>query len=122
MDPENQVAIKKFAEDYGNPGESEDSMIVVLGTSDIEGAEIAAETVTVGDPTFSGSLAGVSLGLPVYHILETEIKEAVPAEVYEENVGIWEISLDVQDIDRRFKEMREKVKEWHISRKKVTDI
>jgi hypothetical protein len=52
---------------------------------DIEGAEIAAETLTVGDPSFAGPLAGVSLGLPIYHILEPDVKAAVPEDVYEES-------------------------------------
>jgi len=48
---------------------------VVLGASDIDGALISAETVTTGDPSFSGPLAGVSLRLPVYHILEQPSKK-----------------------------------------------
>ena len=64
MDPENQSQVKKIAEDLGD-GDVPDNLIVVLGASDIEGALISAETVTVGDPSFTGPLAGVSLGLPV---------------------------------------------------------
>ena len=70
MDPESQANIKKIAE---SDGFTKDQIIVVLGASDIEGAEISAETVTFGDPSFAGPLAGVPLGLPVYHILEPEI-------------------------------------------------
>ncbi len=43
---------------------------MVLGSADPEGAGLYAETVTAGDPTFAGPLAGVSLGLPVYHVFE----------------------------------------------------
>jgi len=107
MDAENQAQVKKIAEDAENEGGS-DNIIVVLGASDIEGALISAETVTIGDPSFTGPLAGVSLGLPVYHILEPEIKQAVPENVYEENVGIWELTVDTEKIGQEFKAIREK--------------
>ena len=71
---ENQAAIKRLAEENGA-----DNLVVVLGATDIEGAEITAETVTLGDPSFAGPLGGVSLGLPVYHILEPDVKKAIPA-------------------------------------------
>lgn len=107
MDAENQAQVKKIAEEAENEGGS-DNIIVVLGASDIEGALISAETVTVGDPSFTGPLAGVSLGLPVYHILEPEIKKAIPGDVYEENVGIWELIVDTKEIGQEFKAIREK--------------
>jgi betaine reductase len=114
MDAENQAQVKKIAEGAENEGGS-DNIIVVLGASDIEGALISAETVTVGDPSFTGPLAGVSLGLPgvslglpVYHILEPEIKKAIPGDVYEENVGIWELTVDTKKIGQEFKAIREK--------------
>lgn len=107
MDAENQAQVKKIAEGAENEGGS-DNIIVVLGASDIEGALISAETVTVGDPSFTGPLAGVSLGLPVYHILEPEIKKAIPGDVYEENAGIWELTVDTKKIGQEFKAIREK--------------
>jgi len=107
MDAENQAQVKNIAEGVGHGGAS-GNLIVVLGASDIEGALISAETVTVGDPSFTGPLAGVSLGLPVYHILEPEIKQAVPQDIYEENVGIWELTVDTEKIGKEFKAIREK--------------
>jgi glycine reductase len=107
MDAENQANIKKITEDEKNTNNS-DSVIVVLGASDFEGAEISAETVTLGDPSFTGPLAGVSLRLPVYHILEPELKEVIPEEIYEENVGIWEMTVDTEELGRRFRAIREK--------------
>jgi betaine reductase len=107
MDAENQAQVKKIAEGAENEGGS-DNIIVVLGASDIEGALISAETVTVGDPSFTGPLAGVSLGLLVYHILEPEIKKAIPGDVYEENAGIWELTVDTKKIGQEFKAIREK--------------
>ncbi len=49
MDLENQQRVKDAAEKFGG-----DDLVVVLGSSDPEGAEIYAETVTLGDPPFAG--------------------------------------------------------------------
>ena len=106
MDPESQANIKRIAES----GEvSKDDIIVVLGASDIEGAEISAETVTLGDPSYTGPLAGVPLGLPVYHILEPSLKQFIPDSIYEANVGIWSMAADIEEIGRRFEAIRVKV-------------
>ena len=51
MDLENQQRVKDAAEKYGA-----ENVVVILGSSDPEGAEIYAETVTLGDPTFAGPL------------------------------------------------------------------
>ena len=107
MGAENQARIKKIAESAKAEDGSQD-IIVVLGASDLEGALISAETVTVGDPSFTGPLAGVSLGLPVYHILEPAIKEVVPKDIYEKNAGIWELTVDTAKIGQEFKAIREK--------------
>jgi hypothetical protein len=104
MDAEAQANIKKIAEGQEGRG----SVIVVLGASDIDGAEISAETVTIGDPSYSGPLAGVSLGLPVYHILEPEVKEHIPEEVYRECVGIMAMVINPDEVGGRFKAIRER--------------
>ena len=59
-----------------------------------------AETVVRGDPTWAGPLAGMPLGLPVYHITEPEIKALVSPQVYEEQVGLMDLTLDVEQIAR----------------------
>jgi betaine reductase len=113
MDPENQAQIKNISDGAEKDNISRDDIIVVLGASDLDGALISAETVTSGDPTFAGPLAGVSLRLPVYHILEPAIKQAVPEDIYEENVGIWELAIEpekIQKIGREFEEIRQKSK------------
>ena len=109
MDPENQTQIKNIAESVD--GNAADGIIVVLGASDLEGALISAETVTTGDPSFSGPLAGVSLGLPVYHILEPVMREAIPEDVYEEAAGIWMLTEDTEKIGSEFKAIREQLKD-----------
>ncbi len=73
-------------------------MVVLLGAPDSDTAAIYAETVTVGDPTYVGPLAGVSLNLPVFHILEPEIKDQVPADIYEREIGAMEFAIDGEEI------------------------
>lgn len=102
MDMENQAAIKRLVDENGA-----DNVVVVIGAADLEGAEITAETVTVGDPGFAGPLSGVSLRLPVYHILEPEVKKAIPPDVYEEQAGFMEMVVDTEQIGQKFKEIRE---------------
>jgi betaine reductase len=93
MDPENQDRIKGLVDTHGA-----DNLVVVLGAADLESLEVAAETVTVGDPAYVGPLAGVQLGLPVVHILEEDVKEQVDASVYDEQVGLLEMTLDVGQV------------------------
>ena len=102
MDLENQNRVKSMTEKYGA-----ENIIVLFGAAEAEAAGLAAETVTNGDPTFAGSLAGVQLGLRVYHVVEPEFKEAVDAEVYEEQIGMMEMVLDVDEIIEEMKSMRE---------------
>lgn len=78
-----------MAEQAGNG-----NLVVVLGTPTVESSEIYALTVSSGDPTWAGPLAGVPLGLPVYHIMEPEIKEQVAPAVYAEQVALSEMALD----------------------------
>jgi glycine/sarcosine/betaine reductase complex component A len=93
MDPENQDRIKGLVDTHGA-----DNLVVVLGAADLESLEVAAETVTMGDPAYVGPLAGVQLGLPVVHILEEDVKEQVDAGVYDEQVGLLEMTLDVEQV------------------------
>src|SRR5918994_2802234 len=95
MDPENQDRIKSLVDEHGA-----DDLVVVLGAADLEALEVAAETVTVGDPAYVGPLAGVQLGLPVVHILEDDVKQQVDPSVWEEQVGLLEMTLDVDQIQR----------------------
>ena len=93
MDPENQDRIKGLVDQHGA-----DDLVVVLGAADLESLEVAAETVTLGDPAYVGPLAGVQLGLPVVHILEEDVKEQSEADVYDEQVGLLEMTLDVEQV------------------------
>ncbi|SCG82996.1 glycine/sarcosine/betaine reductase complex protein A [Proteiniborus sp. DW1] len=93
MDLENQQRVKDLTEKHGA-----ENILVLLGAAEGEAAGLAAETVTAGDPTFAGPLAGVQLGLRVYHVVEPEIKEEFDADVYDEQIGMMEMVLDVDDI------------------------
>jgi hypothetical protein len=102
MDLENQNRIKNAAESHGA-----ENVVVLIGAAEAEAAGLAAETVTNGDPTFAGSLAGVQLGLLVYHVVEEEFKSNVDAGVYEEQIAMMEMVLDVDAIVAEMKSMRE---------------
>ena len=102
MDLENQKRVKEFADEYGP-----ENLVVVLGAAEGEAAGLAAETVTAGDPTFAGPLTGVQLGLQVYHVCEPEMKEEFDEAVYDEQISIMEIVLDVDDIISEMTAIRE---------------
>ena len=93
MDLAHQEAILRVVGEKGR-----ENIMVILGSPDPESAEIAAETVVNGDPTFSGPLAGVQLGLPVYHILEPEVRQAVDPETYRREIGLMESVLPGEQI------------------------
>ena len=73
MDLQSQAAIVRLAE-ANDPA----TLVVLLGAPDPEAAEIAAETVVSGDPAYAGALAGVQLGLDVYHVLITPFGPMCP--------------------------------------------
>ena len=59
-----------------------------------------------GDPTWAGPLAGVALGLPVYHIIEPEIKTQIDPACYKEHLELMEIALDVDKISQTLTKLR----------------
>jgi len=89
------------AERY-NPSE----LVVLLGTPNAESSRLYALTVTEGDPSWAGALAGVSLGLPVYHVLEEPVKSQVAPEVYEEQVALMEMVLEAGEITHAVQDVR----------------
>ena len=104
MDLENQKRVKDFADEYGA-----ENLVVVLGAAEGEAAGLAAETVTLGDPTFAGPLTGVQLGLRVYHVCEPEMKAEFDEAVYDEQVGMMEMVLDVDDIVSEMQAIRDQL-------------
>lgn len=101
MDLENQKRVKEFAEQYGS-----ENVVVILGSSEGESAGLAAETVTFGDPTYAGPLAGVSLKLKVYHVCEPEIKQEFEESIYDDQVSMMEMVLDIDNICEEMNSIR----------------
>lgn len=101
MDLENQKRVKALAEQYGK-----DNIVVILGGADAEASGLIAETVIAGDPAYAGTLTGVQLGLPTFHVLEPEIKQEIDAGVYETNIGMMEMVLNVDEIVKEVSSIR----------------
>lgn len=103
MDLGTQEAILRLVGQHGK-----ERLLVLLGAPDAESAEISAETVMLGDPTYAGPLAETQLGLDTYHILEDEVKAWIPATVYEEQVGLMADVLDAGEIATAVQGMRDR--------------
>ena len=101
MDPENQALIKRIVDELGDA-----DIVVMLGAADAEAVEVAAETVRDGDPAWVGPLAGVQLGLPVLHVFEDEVREAADPAVYEEKIGFYAMTLDVDGVREAMRRAR----------------
>ncbi len=90
MNFENQGVIKRLADQYGP-----ENLTVVLGNGEANGVEVFAETVTQGDPSYAGPLAGVALKIPVYHVLEAEVMGQIPESLREEKLQLSCLVIDV---------------------------
>ena len=102
MDLEEQGSIQRVVE-----GSDRERMVVLLGTPNAGSTLMVALTLTQGDPSYAGPLAGVPLGLPVYHILEDEVKQAIPADVYDREIGPMELVLDQAGIADALAQVRQ---------------
>jgi glycine reductase len=101
MDLQTQQSIADAVREYGA-----ENVVVVLGTPSPEAATVAAETVVRGDPTFAGPLSETQLGLPVYHILEDEVRCCIKPAVYEEQVGLMADALDRDELVQAVAQVR----------------
>ena len=102
MDLENQNRVKDAADKFGA-----ENVVILLGAAEAEAAGLAAETVTAGDTTFAGPLAGVALGLSVYHVVEEPIKSLFDESVYEDQISMMEMVLEVEEIEEEMSGIRE---------------
>ena len=102
MDLGSQEKIKRLADEHGT-----EQLLVLLGAPDAESAEIAAETLVLGDPTYAGALSEVQLGLSVYHVLEDEVRSEIPEDVFEDQIGVMADVLEGEEIAEAVKGMRE---------------
>jgi glycine/sarcosine/betaine reductase complex component A len=104
MNFENQGVIKRLADQYGP-----ENLAVVLGNGEASGVEVFAETVTEGDPSYAGPLAGVALKIPVYHVLEDEVMAAMPNAIREEKLQLSSLVIDVEPMRQILQAAREKL-------------
>ena len=102
MDLEIQQRVKDLTEKFGA-----ENVVVVIGGAEAEASGLSAETVSAGDPTYAGPLAGIELGLAVYHVIEPEMKEEFDAAIYDEQCGMMEMVLDVDTIISEVKTIRD---------------
>lgn len=107
MDLENQRRVKEAAEKHGP-----ENLIVLIGGAEAESAGLAAETVTNGDPTYAGPLTGVQLGLAFCHAVEPEFKESVNEDVYDDQIGMMEMVLDVDAICEEMTSIRDQFSKY----------
>lgn len=101
MDMERQTEIQTVVDEHGR-----ENLIVLLGATDMDSLALAAETVVSGDPSYAGPLAGVSLGLPVFHILEPRLRAQIPADLYEEKLGLVSMVADLPAIGEALDQFR----------------
>ena len=104
MNFENQGIIKRLADQYGP-----ENLAVVLGNGEANGVEVFAETVTQGDPTYAGPLAGVALKIPVYHVLEPEVVEVVPQTLRQEKLELSALVIDMEPMRQALEASRAKL-------------
>ena len=104
MNFENQGVIKRLADQYGP-----ENLAVVLGNGEASGVEVFAETVTEGDPSYAGPLAGVSLKIPVYHVLEKDVMAVIPDAIREEKLQLSSLVIDVEPMRQVLQAARDKL-------------
>ena len=104
MNFENQGVIKRLADQYGP-----ENLTVILGNGEANGVEVFAETVTQGDPSYAGPLAGVALKIPVYHVLEEEVMSMVPEKLKKEKLELSALVIDVEPMHQVLQLAREKL-------------
>ncbi len=104
MNFENQGVIKRLADQYGP-----ENLTVVLGNGEANGVEVFAETVTEGDPSFAGPLAGVALKIPVYHMLEEDVMGQVPEKLREEKLQLSALVIDIEPMHQVLEASRQKL-------------
>ena len=104
MNFENQGVIKRLADQYGP-----ENLAVILGNGESRGVEVFAETVTQGDPSYAGPLAGVALKIPVYHVLEEDVMAVVPEAIRDEKLQLSSLVIDVEPMRQVLRAAREKL-------------
>jgi betaine reductase len=102
MDLEGQGRIRQVVEQAGTDG-----VVAVLGANSPTAVEMTALTLRSGDPSYAGPLTGIALGIPSYHILEREIVEQVDPALYERELALPALAMDVDDVIAPMKAIRD---------------
>ena len=102
MDREGQGRIQQVVEQAGT-----DNVIAVLGANSAAAVEMTAMTLKSGDPSYAGPLAGIALGIPSYHILEPEIVDQVDPAVYEKELALSALAMDVDEVVAPMRSIRD---------------
>lgn len=84
-----------------------EEVVVLLGTPTEDASRLYAMTVTSGDPSWAGALAGVALQLPVYHVTEDAVKADLAPADYEEHLALMAMAMDVTAIAAAVRGVRE---------------
>lgn len=79
--------------------------MLVFGLNQLFNLRIMATTFKEGDPSFAGALGGIALGLKSYHIFE--LKDEIPEEVWDREMGLKELELEDDEIEAICATMRE---------------
>jgi glycine/sarcosine/betaine reductase complex component A len=108
MDLEIQQRVMDLTNKYGA-----ENVLVLIGGAEAEASGLSAETVAAGDPTFAGPLAGIALGLGVYHVVEPEVKAEFDQGVYDEQCGMMEMVLDIDAIIGEVKAVRDQYSKYN---------
>src|SRR3979409_1420900 len=104
MDLDDQASIQQGVDEVGSQ-----DLVGLLGSPNPESAELYAATVTMGDPTFAGPLAGIPLGLPVYHILEPDVVDHLDPRIYADQLQMAALTLDTEGIFSIVQRIREEM-------------
>src|SRR5262245_33103792 len=101
MDLESQGRIKQVVEQVGT-----NDVIAVLGANSAAAVEMTATTLSQGDPSWAGPLAGVALGIPSFHILEDAITQQLDPAVYDRELALSALATDVEEVTAPLKALR----------------
>jgi hypothetical protein len=71
-----------------------ENVLIVVGLNQPFSCRVIAETFMNGDPTGAGIEA---LGVRTYHILE--LKDFIPEETWQEQMGMKELELELNGVD-----------------------
>ena len=102
MDLEGQGRIRQVVEQAGT-----EDVVAVLGANSAAAVEMTALTLKSGDPSYAGALAGIALGIPSFNILEPEIVGQVDPALYERELALSALAMDVDEVIAPMRSLRE---------------